>query len=126
MEDLKRGRSTIVSQRLIVLWTRIMNILTIDTSESKTVVIGLTHKGKTYCLRSQKDTRKPQDVLPMIDELLAKRGLVVYDIEQIEVNTGPGSFTGLRVGAAIANALGTLLHIPINDQKPGELIKPRY
>ncbi|EKD65038.1 MAG: hypothetical protein ACD_50C00208G0010, partial [uncultured bacterium] len=31
----------------------------------------------------------------------------------IEVNTHPGSFTGIRVGMAIANALGFALKIPI-------------
>ncbi|MFH1536127.1 MAG: hypothetical protein ABIC96_03620 [Patescibacteria group bacterium] len=35
----------------------------------------------------------------------------------IEVETGPGSFTGLRVGVSVANALGFALNIPVNGKK---------
>lgn len=36
------------------------------------------------------------------------------DITEIQVKTGPGSFTGLRVGVSVAKTLGKLLHIPVN------------
>jgi tRNA threonylcarbamoyladenosine biosynthesis protein TsaB len=39
------------------------------------------------------------------------------DIKEIKLDTGPGSFTGLRVGAAVANALGYSLGIPVNGKK---------
>ncbi|MBI2019279.1 hypothetical protein HYS95_01250 [Candidatus Daviesbacteria bacterium] len=39
------------------------------------------------------------------------------DLEGIEVETGPGSFTGLRVGVSVANALGFALGIPVNGKK---------
>ena len=34
----------------------------------------------------------------------------------MELNIGPGSYTGLRVGAAVANALGFALQIPVNGK----------
>ena len=45
-------------------------------------------------------------------------GSVCWDVlEGIEVETGPGSFTGLRVGVSVANALGYSLGIPVNGKK---------
>ncbi|HBQ51259.1 TPA: hypothetical protein DD690_04750 [Candidatus Daviesbacteria bacterium] len=38
-------------------------------------------------------------------------------LKAIEVETGPGSFTGLRVGVSVANALGFALNIPVNEKK---------
>jgi tRNA threonylcarbamoyladenosine biosynthesis protein TsaB len=39
------------------------------------------------------------------------------DLAKIQVKTGPGSFTGLRVGVSTANALGFSLGIPVNGKK---------
>ena len=44
-------------------------------------------------------------LLAMIDELLAQAGLEIGAVERIAVGTGPGTFTGLRVGMASARAL---------------------
>ena len=60
---------------------------------------------------------KSQTTLPMIEEILAEHKLNISDITAITVAMGPGSFTGLRVGATIANALGYLLDIPVNGKK---------
>lgn len=44
-------------------------------------------------------------LLEMVDELLAQAGLEIGAVERIAVGTGPGTFTGLRVGMATARAL---------------------
>lgn len=48
-----------------------------------------------------------------IDKLLKKSGISMSDIAGIVLFKGPGSFTGLRIGASIANALAYSLEIPI-------------
>lgn len=63
-------------------------------------------------------------LLPVIELMLREHSLTLGDITDIEVATGPGSFTGLRVGTAIANALGYLLDIPVNGKKA--LVNPIY
>jgi tRNA threonylcarbamoyladenosine biosynthesis protein TsaB len=48
-----------------------------------------------------------------IRDLLAEQELELHDITGIVGYKGPGSFTGLRIGLAVANALSYSLEIPI-------------
>ncbi len=64
---------------------------------------------------------KSQIVLPMIDEALKAKNAKVADISEIDVAIGPGSFTGIRVGISVAQALGYALNIPVNGKKPRNL-----
>ena len=50
---------------------------------------------------------------PSIDQLLNSKGLVPSDLSAISVSSGPGSFTGLRVGSSTAKAMAYTLGIPI-------------
>lgn len=52
-------------------------------------------------------------VLPIIERLLAGLALTLDDIRGIIVADGPGSFTGLRVGASIAKALADTRRLPV-------------
>lgn len=101
-------------------------ILIIDTSSNKEIIVGLEIDGVEHLSRHPVDRQKAQAVLPLIEKILKENKLSLKDITEIGVNLGPGSFTGLRVGVSIANALGYLLKIPINGKKVGELVEPRY
>ena len=52
-------------------------------------------------------------LIPQIATLLAKHSLTKGDVEAICAASGPGSFTGLRVGLAAVKALAEVLHKPI-------------
>ena len=54
-----------------------------------------------------------QTLLPMIDKVLKFAEVDLKDIEYIAATEGPGSFTGLRIGAATAKGLSQALNIPI-------------
>ena len=54
-----------------------------------------------------------QTLLPMIDRVLKFAEIDLKDIEYVAVTVGPGSFTGLRIGAATAKGLTQALNIPI-------------
>jgi tRNA threonylcarbamoyl adenosine modification protein YeaZ len=51
-------------------------------------------------------------LMPMVEAALAEAGIAFADIQRIAVTTGPGSFTGVRVGIAAARALALALDIP--------------
>ena len=86
--------------------------LTIDTSSNEQTIIQLGE------IKEKVDSSmwKSQVVLPEIEKLLAQNKKKVTDITEIEVATGPGSYTGLKVGVAIANALGWALKVPVNGK----------
>jgi tRNA threonylcarbamoyladenosine biosynthesis protein TsaB len=52
-------------------------------------------------------------VLPMIDAALRRRGVTLNQLSGILVSDGPGSFTGLRVGASVAKALARARALPL-------------
>ena len=54
-----------------------------------------------------------QTLLPMIDELVRKAELKAGELDAIAVSAGPGSFTGLRIGAATAKGLGMAWDKPL-------------
>ncbi len=61
-----------------------------------------------------------QTLLPMLDEIARMIELDLGSIDAIAVSGGPGSFTGLRIGAATAKGLGLalekpLIHVPTID-----------
>ncbi len=54
-----------------------------------------------------------QTLLPMFDEVVKMLELDLATIDAIAVASGPGSFTGLRIGSATAKGLGLALHKPL-------------
>jgi len=87
--------------------------LYIDTSSIQKAIIKFDDE--VFETESRKD--KSQTLLPFIEQELSKRDLTFHDITEIEIATGPGSFTGLRVGLSIAQALVWILHIPLNGKR---------
>lgn len=88
-------------------------VLFIDTTSNKEVKIGLRIDGKEFILAQKVDKRRAQATLPLIDKILKDNKLLPEELTQVEVNVKLGSFTGVRVGTSIANALGFTLKIPI-------------
>lgn len=54
-----------------------------------------------------------QTLLPMLDELRSMIELDMNTVDAIAIAAGPGSFTGLRIGAATAKGLGLALNKPL-------------
>jgi tRNA threonylcarbamoyladenosine biosynthesis protein TsaB len=79
--------------------------LYIDTSNSEKILIKLD--GTNYETDSKRE--KAQALLPFIAEKLSESGKEISDISDIDVHTGPGSFTGIRVGVSVANAISYAL-----------------
>jgi tRNA threonylcarbamoyladenosine biosynthesis protein TsaB len=64
-----------------------------------------------YTLRHKKT--HSEKLMPLIEELMEELGLKINDIDVIAVSEGPGSYTGLRIGAAIAKSMAYAAGIKI-------------
>lgn len=93
--------------------------LSIDTSDSTQTLVQLLSGGVVLNKKIEiTDPRtKSQNLLPLIDKILNEQKLKLTDLASIEVNPGPGSFTGVRVGVSVANTLGWVLGISVNGKK---------
>ena len=81
--------------------------LAIDTSHH--VAAGLAHDGVLADAEVVTDTRAHgESLMPCVVEVCRRNGLTVADVDEFVVGTGPGPFTGLRVGMAAA---ATLAHL---------------
>jgi len=52
-------------------------------------------------------------LLPMIETVLRRRGVTLDQVSGVVVSDGPGSFTGLRVGASVGKALARARGLPL-------------
>lgn len=59
------------------------------------------------------DRRQGHELLPRLMGLLSSRGLALQELAAVAVGTGPGSFTGLRVGMSVAKGLAMGVGCPI-------------
>ena len=64
-----------------------------------------------YVLNNKKT--HSQTLLPMIDEVLRHSETEASEVDAVAVSSGPGSFTGLRIGAATAKGIGMALNKPL-------------
>lgn len=89
-------------------------LLAIDTSGTNALVaLGEADGALVTENRWLAGYRHGQELLTRIDELLTTTGTPKSEIGGIVVGTGPGAFTGLRVGLATAKALARGLGVPI-------------
>lgn len=92
-------------------------VLYINTQDQKKVTVALKENGQIVKTLTEENEFGSQVLLPLIMKLLESENCKMEDLLGIEVETGPGSFTGVRVGISVANALGFSLGIPVNSKK---------
>ena len=115
-------------------------LLFIDVTDPKINSLALVTLNETKWLRFLGD-HTSENLIPQIKKILIKNKRNLKDIEKIAVVVGPGPFSKIRTGVAVANALGFALNIEsialersriphkLQDllKKPGEkFVKPVY
>lgn len=88
-------------------------VLAFDTSaDHGSVVLGNRERVLARCALPARRARS-ESLLPAVRDLLDRTGVTLDDVEAIAVGSGPGSFTGLRIGAALAKGLCFARGLPL-------------
>ncbi len=87
-------------------------LLALDTSGPFCSTALLKQDGSTTERSDEIGRGHAEHLMPMLEELLEKQSDSWADINVIACTTGPGSFTGLRVGLAAARGLALGLNCP--------------
>lgn len=94
-----------------------MNILALDTSGPVCSVAVMKDGGLAYEARAVNRKTHSRNLMPMVDEALARAGLEIGEVSLIAAVVGPGSFTGVRIAVAAAQGMARGLGIscvPVN------------
>ncbi|AZK44166.1 MULTISPECIES: tRNA (adenosine(37)-N6)-threonylcarbamoyltransferase complex dimerization subunit type 1 TsaB [Erysipelothrix] len=87
-----------------------MNTLIIDTSH-KFLAVGLEVDGTLKVNKqSLMDKKQSEFLLTYVDEAIREAKLVPMDIDQVVITSGPGSYTGLRIGMTFAKTFALTNH----------------
>lgn len=98
-------------------------LLAIDTATSIAVVALGDRTGRLIAEEPWvAGYRHGEELLPRIRRLLESSSVAMTDLTAIVVGTGPGAFTGLRVGIATAKGLAHALDRPIVGVSSGEAL----
>ncbi len=82
-----------------------MKILYVDTASDK-LYIALIGEDKVISHREESRLNHSVMLLPVLDALLRENSMTLDDFDYFAANTGPGSFTGIRIGVTTVNAFG--------------------
>lgn len=89
-----------------------MNLLAFDTS-TEYLSLAIDKQGERFSYDVLAGQSHSQLILPQIQALLDQAGLQLSEIEGIAFGAGPGSFTGVRIAAGVAQGLGFGGHLPV-------------
>jgi len=89
-----------------------MKILALDTSTEacSAALLNDSHTSACFDLAPQKHSEL---ILPMCEKLLTDAGISIAQLDAIAVTRGPGSFTGIRIGAGICQGLAIANDLPV-------------
>ena len=88
-------------------------ILGIDTA-AESLGVALVQDAQLVDERTRAEANQHDAMLaPLVEELLRSHGLAAAKLEGIAVSAGPGSFTGLRIGMALAKGLCFACDLPL-------------
>ena len=89
-------------------------ILHLETS-TKVCSVALSSEGKLYCLEEIADDQYAhgEQLTLLIDKVAKQSGIELSQLSAVSVASGPGSYTGLRIGLSTAKGLCYALGIPL-------------
>lgn len=89
-----------------------MKILAFDTS-TEYCSVAVWADGEMTARDVLAGQRHSELLLPLVGEMLAERGMSLQALDGIAFGSGPGSFTGLRIGCGVAQGLAFAADLPV-------------
>src|SRR5690606_41843934 len=91
-----------------------MHILNIETA-TKNCSVSIAQNGKTIALKevAEESFSHSEKLHVFIDNLLKENQIAYKDLSAVALSSGPGSYTGLRIGTSTAKGLCFALDIPL-------------
>lgn len=90
-----------------------MKILSIDTSSNNCSIAVVDEKALLGEISINYNLQHSVLLMPLIEELLKRLDMTPGDLGALTVSTGPGSFTGLRIGLAAVKGIALGLNLPL-------------
>ncbi len=91
-----------------------MRVLGIETSTAQRGSVALVDAGQLVAAASHtRPNAHAELILPLVEQVLGEAGWARSSLELVAVGIGPGSFTGLRIGIALAQGIAMGLGIPV-------------
>lgn len=88
-------------------------ILNIETS-TEVCSVAISQNGETLCLKEKSEGLSHAESLTVfIENLMGENNIRLTDLDAVAVSKGPGSYTGLRIGASAAKGICYALDIPL-------------
>lgn len=100
-----------------------MNILAIRTDRPEAELYLITNGQQLAAIKWQAHLKLAETINTQIEKILNKSSITYNELDGIAVYRGPGSFTGLRIGMSVANALAYSLSIPIVAKNSGDWLE---
>lgn len=89
-----------------------MAILAIDTSENYCSSALLLASGEVFSAADAIGRGHAEHLIPQFEALMKAADVAYGDIGRVAVTTGPGTFTGLRIGLSVARGIALAQNIP--------------
>jgi len=92
-----------------------MNVLVIETATERAVIALADIEGKKVFREERLPVglRSSDHLVPLVETLLQAQGWSASDLDAVVVGVGPGSYTGVRVGVAVAKAIVFAHQLPL-------------
>ncbi len=92
---------------------KVKNLLSIESAVAGGSVALIFAESGTLVRHEGNDSSRAEKILSVIYDVLDEAGLALRELDMIAVSTGPGSFSGIRIGLSTALGLTAALNIPL-------------
>jgi len=88
-------------------------ILALDVATRRACVCLVNARGQVFTAEASEGKQHSDTILPLLQDVLQQANLTWTDLKMLALGQGPGSFTGLRIAAAMLAGINASLKLPI-------------